>query len=116
MNEPTAALSTPDLSGETLSRRIPPIDTWFLRQLLTLLIHGVGRPVSVAELVQLVNGAGYAIEGRPGKRVSDTLRGPVGRGWVVRLDVGVYGPGYLPKVTKSRMRQRLAQMPHATQQ
>ncbi len=55
----------------------------------------------------MVDEAGYAIEGRPGKRVSDTLRGPVARGWIVRVDVGIYAPGYLPKATKSRMRQRL---------
>jgi hypothetical protein len=87
----------------------PTISAWHLRQALTLVIHGAGRPMEVAELVGAVERLGFAIAGRPSKAISDTLRGPVRRGWVVRLGRGRYAPGYLPKVTRHRMQTRLRQ-------
>lgn len=81
-----------------------PIDSWGLRAFLTLAVHEAERAVTVAELVERIRAAGFVVEGRPSKRVSDSLRSPVGRGWVIRHGRGRYGPGRLPKSTASRLR------------
>jgi hypothetical protein len=83
------------------------IDAWHLRALLTLLVHDARGTVTVTELVRGVTAAGFVLAGRPGKVVSDTLRGPVARGWVRRVGRGRYAPGYLPKSSRSRHRARV---------
>jgi hypothetical protein len=80
-----------------------------LRYVLTDCLFEAG-PLSVRELVAIVEGDGFVIEGRPSKAVSDALRWEVGRGRVVRLTRGVYGPGFVPRQTRSRIRLRVAEL------
>jgi len=87
--------------------RRPRYSTWALRALLTLAIHEARRPMSVAQLVDVVAFEGIDVDGRPSKVISDLLRTEVAKGWVVRVGRGVYAPGRLPKSSKSRLRARL---------
>lgn len=79
-----------------------------LRYRLTLLLHDSGRPWTVAELADALRGAGVPLPtGRTSKLVSDSLRWEVGRGRVVRLGRGQYGPGRLGRGTAPWMRAQL---------
>jgi len=60
--------------------------------------------MTVPELVREVTAAGFALEGRPSKTVSDALRSPVARGWVRRVGRGRYAPGCMAKSTVHRLR------------
>jgi hypothetical protein len=77
-----------------------------LRYLLTLHLADEGE-ASIGDLVAAVDRAGYALAGRPSKTVSDALRWEVRRGRAVRRGRGRYGPGTMPRQTRSWMRQRL---------
>ena len=79
-----------------------------LRSAIVLLLLDRRRPMSPAELVVLLRRSGFDLEGRPGKSVADALRWEVRRGRVVRIGRGLYGPGLVAKVTKHRMRARVA--------
>ncbi|MEY2422285.1 MAG: hypothetical protein QOI95_2352 [Acidimicrobiaceae bacterium] len=82
-----------------------------LRSLLVLTLLGrSSQPVSVWELAEAVGEAGFAFRGRPGKAIADALRWEVARGRVVRADRGMYVAGYVAKVTRHRMRGRVAEM------
>lgn len=74
---------------------------------MTLAIHGAGRPMTVAQLVDVVAFEGIDVGGRPSNVISDVLRTEVAKGWVVRLGRGIYAPGRIPKSSKSRLRARL---------
>ena len=79
-----------------------------LRYRLTLLINGSGRSWSVAELVEALDRSGVPLPpGRTSKVVSDSLRWEVGRGRVVRLGRGRYGPGQISRGTAPWMRAQL---------
>lgn len=82
-------------------------DPWAWWALLTLSIHAAGRPVTVAELVDVVTREGVEPGGRPSKVISDALRAEVAKGWVRRVGRGLYAPGRLPRSSKSRLRARL---------
>jgi len=73
-----------------------------LRYLLSLHLRAAG-PLTVAELVARVEGEGFALGGRAGKVVSDSLRWEIGRRRAVRLGRGRYGPGVIPRQTLRRM-------------
>ncbi|MGF1598489.1 MAG: hypothetical protein ACFCVK_16425, partial [Acidimicrobiales bacterium] len=60
--------------------------------------------VTVAELVEAVTAAGYALAGRASKVISDALRWEVRRGRVVRLGRGRYAMGRVPATTRRRIR------------
>jgi hypothetical protein len=75
-----------------------------LRYVLTLAIRDAGRPVSVAELVALVEQAGFRLERRPGKTVSDALRWEVRKRRVVRAGRARYAAGTMPRSTAWWMR------------
>lgn len=79
-----------------------------LRSMLVLLLLERDRPMTVSELVKAVEGNGFALAGRPGKAVADALRWEVGRGRAGRLGPGIYQAGYVAKVTRHRMRARVA--------
>jgi hypothetical protein len=99
MTDPRLATSGPFVSGRGL------------RYLLSVVLHDVGRPMTLAELVDAVEAAGLAISGRPGKTVSDALRWEVRRGRVRRWGRGRYGPGTIPRSTlhwlRSNVREQL---------
>ena len=79
-----------------------------LRSLLVLLLLERRQQMRVSELVVAVRQSGFAVFGRPSKEIADALRWEVRRGRVVRLERGVYTAGYVAKVTRHRMRQRVA--------
>ena len=82
------------------------VNHWELRARLTLHIPSWG-PTTVAELVRALEREGWDVGGRTSKVVSDSLRAEVSKGWVRRLDRGIYAPGRLPKSSKSRLRVRV---------
>lgn len=75
------------------------------RYVLTELLWERG-PMTVAELVAAVAAEGWWVGGRPSKTISDALRWEIAHGRVVRLGRGRYGPGRMPKQTKSWIRCR----------
>jgi len=75
-----------------------------LRYVLTLAIRAAGGPVSVAELVALVEQAGFRLSGRPSKTVSDAVRWEVRKRRVVRAGRARYAPGTMPRSTAWWMR------------
>lgn len=77
-----------------------------LRYVLTLSLFDRGER-SVAELVRLLDADGWVVAGRPSKAVSDALRWEIGRGRVVRLGRGRYGPGTMPRQTHAWIRARV---------
>lgn len=79
-----------------------------LRSLLVLVLLQRDTPMTVSDLVRAVEADGFALAGRPGKAVSDALRWELGRGRALRAGVGVYRAGYVAKVTRHRMRERVA--------
>ena len=91
------------------ARELPLIRGLDLRSLLVLILLRKGRPMVVADLVSAVTASGFALAGRPGKAVSDALRWEMGRGRVRRAGRATYCPGYVAKVTRHRMRSRVAQ-------
>jgi hypothetical protein len=78
-----------------------------LRYLLTLHLFETGRVMSVPELLDIVESEGFVLRGRGAKTVSDALRWEMGHGRVVRHGRGRYGPGSMPRQTRSRIRQRV---------
>jgi hypothetical protein len=73
-----------------------------LRYVLTrhLLLHG---PMTVAALIDDLEGSGFGFAGRASKAVSDALRWEVGRDRVRRLRRGHYGPGPMPRSTEQHI-------------
>jgi hypothetical protein len=80
-----------------------------LRSLLVLLLLERRQQMRVCELVVAVRRSGFAVFDRPSKEIADALRWEVARGRVVRIGRGVYAPGHVAKVTRHRMRQRVAE-------
>ncbi|MGQ0431179.1 MAG: hypothetical protein ACT452_02080 [Microthrixaceae bacterium] len=78
-----------------------------LRYLLTLVLHRSDRPLSVAELVTILERSGHAIDGRPSKAVSDALRWEIRRGRVTRVGRSAYARGQIPRSTLSFIRSHL---------
>jgi len=92
----------------------PLVRGLMLRSLVVLVLLDRRRPMDLAELTRAIAQSGFAVGGRPGKEIADALRWEVRRGRVVRHARGVYGPGVVAKVTKHRMRARVAQMRNRT--
>lgn len=61
------------------------------------------RAWTTAELAAEVADAGFRVQGRPGKVVSDHLRAAVNRGRVERIGRGRYRAGTIPGTTRRRM-------------
>ena len=80
-----------------------------LRSLLVLLLVDAGHPLTVSELDAVVRSSGFELAGRPGKAVADALRWEVHRGRVRKLERSLYAAGAVAKVTKHRMRRRVAE-------
>jgi hypothetical protein len=98
----------PNLHDQPLPVGPPVLRGLELRSLLVLVLLDAGRPLTLAALTSAVRRHGFAFAGRPSKEAADALRWEVARGRAVRLRRGVYGPGTVAKVTKHRMRARIA--------
>lgn len=94
------------MAGMTDAGAPPPIAGLHLRYLLTLHLADCGES-SIDGVVAAVERTGFSLTGRPSKAVSDALRWEVRRGRVVRLGRGRYGPGTMPRQTRSWMRRRM---------
>jgi len=87
-----------------------------LRYMLTVALAN-GGAMTVADLAYELDRLGFSVSGRPSKAISDALRWEVNRGRVSRFEHGSYGPGYIPRSTEYRIRQRVAELkrrPRAT--
>jgi hypothetical protein len=80
-----------------------------LRYVLTFHLHRAG-PLTVVDLVRLVEGEGFDVPGRPSKAISDALRWEIRRGRVIRVRRGLYAPGTIPRGTAHRIRSRVDQI------
>jgi len=78
-----------------------------LRYLLTVLLHQVGRPLTVTEMIALVERDGLRVAGRPSKTVSDAPRWEIGKGRVVKVGRSTYRRGTMPRSTAWWIRQHL---------
>lgn len=78
-----------------------------LRYLLTVELHHATRPLTVPELIALVERDGLRVAGRPSKTVSDALRWEVGKGRVVKVGRSTYRQGTMPRSTAWWIRQHL---------
>lgn len=78
-----------------------------LRYLLTIVLRDASRPLTVAELVGLLERDGRRVAGRPSKTVSDALRWEIGKGRVVRVGRSTYHRGSMPRSTAWWIRQHL---------
>lgn len=78
-----------------------------LRYVLTVILLERG-PCTVADLVAAVEQEGFVLAGRPSKSISDALRWEIEHGRVVRLRRAAYGPGTMPRQTRSRITNRVA--------
>ncbi len=74
------------------------------RYILTELLWERG-PLTVQQMIRLLEDE-FDIGGRPSKTISDALRWEIAHGRVVRLGRGLYGPGRMPKQTRSWIRVR----------
>ena len=93
---------------ETQYRQPPPLHGLELRSAVVLLLVERGRPMALSDLVARLRRDGFDLGDRPSKQVSDALRWEVRRGRVTKVGRGIYGPGVVAKVTKHRMRARVA--------
>lgn len=84
-----------------------PLQGRDLRYLLTLVIHQSDHPLTVAELVSILENRGHVIAGRPSKIVSDALRWEISRSRVIRVGRSTYARGHLPRSTASFLRRRV---------
>ena len=78
-----------------------------LRYALIVCLVEAGRVLTTRELVASLHAAGFAIDGRASKTVSDALRWEVRRGRVVRRGRGLYARGVVSRQTVWRMTQRV---------
>ncbi len=85
----------------------PQVSGLHLRYLLTTLLLERGAHTMLDDLADAVASEGFVLPGRPSKVISDALRWEIGRGRVVRHGRGLYGPGTIPRQTKSRIRRRV---------
>ena len=77
-----------------------------LRYVLTFYLSQHGE-ASVSDLVETLDYYNFAAAGDPAKTISDALRWEIRHGRVRRVQRGVYGPGYIPRSTEHRIRQRV---------
>lgn len=85
------------------SSTVPPLWGRSLRFVVVDELMRAGRPVTVAEMVELLAAAGFTLRGRPSKVISDALRWEIRRGRVVRLRRGVYRYRSAPRSTARRI-------------
>lgn len=81
-----------------------------LRYVLTLTLFQAGRPMSVADLAAALAVAGFEVNGRASKTISDSLRWEIGRGRVVRLTRSRYVTGKIPTSTRYWIRSHVREM------
>jgi hypothetical protein len=79
-----------------------------LRNFLVVLLVEADRPLSIAELVNLLASEPVEVPGRASKTVSDPLRWEERKGRVLRLGHSSYCAGTIPRTTLRRMRERVA--------
>jgi hypothetical protein len=78
-----------------------------LRYLVTVILHDVGRSMTVPEVVVAIESLGLRIPGRPSKTVSDALRWEIRKGRIRRNGRGRYAPGVMPPSTLRWIRRAL---------
>jgi hypothetical protein len=69
--------------------------------------HG---PQTIFEILEALEHLGFETNGRASKTVSDALRWEVGRGRLLRLRRGYFGPAFMPPSTEQRIHQRAMQL------
>jgi hypothetical protein len=84
-----------------------------LRYRLSLLLHAVGRPLTIGEMLTHLEAVGRRPAPPASKAVSDSLRWEIGRGRVRRVSRGVYGAGRLDPRTKWWPRRQLQEWDQA---
>jgi hypothetical protein len=82
-----------------------------LRYVLTFYLSQHG-PASIGELIDALDYYNFALAGNPAKAISDALRWEIGHGRVRRKRRGVYAPGYIPRSTEYRIRERVLWLRH----
>lgn len=102
LSHPTAILECMDVYAHR--RTVSGLD---LRYLLTWLLVE-GGTLTVGELARRLEADGFGVAMPVSKTLSDALRWEVRRGRVVRVGRGRYGPGAMPRQTRSRIRCRVA--------
>jgi hypothetical protein len=78
-----------------------------LRYRLTLLLHGVRRPLTIAEMVRHLEAIGWPAPDPAAKSVADSLRWEIGHHRVVRVARGRYAARPLDRRTVWWMRRQL---------
>ncbi len=78
--------------------------------LLCAMAREPGRVFTTAELGALLDVAIGEMGRAPGRKASDALRMPVGRGWVVRVGRGRYRFGVMPPTSLRRAQRWVAAM------
>jgi hypothetical protein len=81
-----------------------------LRWVLLIALADDHRPLTVAELVGMLDHSGFSVPGRASKSVSDALRWEVRRGRIVRVARSTYAIGHLPRSTAWWVRQRVLEL------
>ncbi|MGQ0432015.1 MAG: hypothetical protein ACT452_06380 [Microthrixaceae bacterium] len=90
-----STITTPALAGREL------------RYVLTVALHQADRPLTVAELVAILERDGLRVAGRSSKTVSDALRWEIGNGRVLKVGRSTYRRGTMPRSTAWWIRQHL---------
>ncbi|UWW07300.1 hypothetical protein [Mycolicibacterium brumae] len=83
-----------------------------LRYVLTRLVSEARVPVTIPDLRADLLMAGFAVDGRASKTISDALRWEVRRGRVEHRGRGLYGQGYIPRSTEYRIIARVQKLKH----
>ena len=83
-----------------------------LRYILTLALLDHDRPLTVGELVALLDRDRITVTGRPSKVVSDALRWEIGHRRVRRVGRARYEVGHIPRSTRWWIRQRVELVLH----
>lgn len=77
-----------------------------LRYVLTMYLAQHG-PATVPELIDMLDGYGFAVSGRPSKTISDALRWEIGHNRVWPYGRGRYRFAEMPRSTEYRIRHRV---------
>lgn len=86
-----------------------------LRCVLTLILMQAGRPLSIDELATALTTAGFDVDGRASKTISDALRRRSSRGRAVKLTRALYATGEIPTSTRCWIRSQVREMQRAAQ-
>lgn len=74
------------------------------RYVLTYVLVAAERELTIPEIEARLEALGFTVYPPKNKRISDGLRVPLQRGWVVRVRRGTYRAGRIPKTSLRRIR------------